>query len=93
VIRSAGDGIEIDVRVIPRAGTSALAGTRDGRLLIRLSAPPVEGAANAALIDFLSHLFSRPKRAVHIVSGERSRSKRVSIQGVTVEEARTLLNN
>jgi uncharacterized protein (TIGR00251 family) len=92
LIRETADGVEIDVRVIPRAATSALAGTRDGRLLIRLSAPPVEGAANTALVEFLSRLLDRPKRAVRIVSGERSRAKRVAVQGLTRAEATTLLH-
>jgi uncharacterized protein (TIGR00251 family) len=93
VIRPTAEGIEIDVRVIPRAGVSALAGHRDGRLLIRLSAPPVDGAANAALIEFLSQLLDRPKRAIRIVSGERSRSKRVAIHGMTLEDAKARLSN
>jgi uncharacterized protein (TIGR00251 family) len=93
VIRASTDGVEIDVRVIPRAGTSALAGTRDGRLLVRLSAPPVEGAANAALIELLATLLGRPKRAIRIVSGVRSRSKRISVQGLTVDEATARLRN
>jgi uncharacterized protein (TIGR00251 family) len=93
VIRASTDGVEIDVRVIPRAGTSALAGRRDGRLLIRLSAPPVEGAANAALIELLATLLGRPKRAIRIVSGARTRSKRISVQGLTVDEATARLRN
>jgi uncharacterized protein (TIGR00251 family) len=91
VIRQTADGIELDIRVIPRAGTSALAGVREGRLLVRLSAPPVEGAANEALIAFLSSLFHCPKRSIRIVSGERSRSKRVAIQGQTAAAAERLL--
>ena len=87
MIRETADGVEIDVRIIPRAGTTAISGTRDGRLLIRLLAPPVEGAANAALIAFLAQILDRPKRAVRIVSGERSRSKRVAVQGVTAADA------
>jgi uncharacterized protein (TIGR00251 family) len=87
VIRSTSDGVEIDVRVIPRAGTSGPAGTRDGRLLIRLSAAPVEGAANAALIELLSQLLDRPKRMIRIVSGEHSRSKCVVVTGLTLAEA------
>jgi uncharacterized protein (TIGR00251 family) len=72
----------LDVRVIPRAGKSGPAGIRDGALLVRLNAPPVEGAANAELIDVLARLFDIPKRNVTIVRGERSRVKRVRIDGV-----------
>lgn len=91
MIRETTAGVEIDVRVIPRAGKSGLAGEREGRVLIRLSAPPVEGAANDALIEFFAKLFDRPKRAVRIVSGGKSRAKRVAVDGVTSEHARRLL--
>jgi uncharacterized protein (TIGR00251 family) len=91
LIHSTAAGVEIDVRVIPRAGKSALAGERDGRLLVRLSAPPVEGAANQALIELLAQLLHRPRRDVRIVSGEKSRSKRVAVDGITTAEARQRL--
>ena len=92
MIHEVGDGIIIDVRVIPRAGKSGIAGTRDGALLVRLSAPPVEGAANAELIEVLAKTLGLPKRAVTLVSGERSRLKRVRVAGVTVEDARRKLS-
>jgi uncharacterized protein (TIGR00251 family) len=87
VIRSTDAGIEIEVRVIPRAGRSEVAGERDGRLLVRVSAPPVEGAANDALIDLFARLFHRPRRSVRIVAGEKSRAKRIAVDGVTEAEA------
>jgi len=73
----------LTVRVIPRASKPGLAGTRDGDLLIRLKAPPVEGAANAELIRVLSDLFDVPQRSIAIVSGAAARRKRVRIDGVT----------
>ena len=78
----------LDVKVIPRAGRTALAGTRDGSVLIRLAAAPADGAANAELIAFLSDLLDIPKRSIAIVSGEKSRQKRVRIDGVTAEAVR-----
>lgn len=87
MIRRTPAGIEIDVRVVPRAGRSGVDGVRDGRLLVRLSAPPVDGAANEALIELLARLLDCPKRAVRLVSGERSRSKRVAVDGVSTEAA------
>lgn len=75
----------LDVRVIPRASRPGLAGTRDGALLVRLSAPPVEGAANAELIQLLAKALDVPKRQVTIVAGERGRLKRVKLEGVTAE--------
>lgn len=83
MIHQTATGVEIEVRVIPRAGRSAVAGERDGRVLIRLSAPPVDGAANDALIEFLASLFDCAKRQIRIVSGEKSRSKRVAVTGVS----------
>jgi uncharacterized protein len=74
-------GCVISIRVIPRARRSELAGERDSSLLIRLAAPPVEGAANDALIAFLAEFLNVPKRAVTLVSGERAREKRVRIAG------------
>jgi uncharacterized protein len=70
---------DLDVRVIPRAGRSEIAGVRDGAILVRLAAAPVDGAANAELVDLLARTLRVPKRDITIVSGERSRSKRVRI--------------
>jgi uncharacterized protein len=75
--------VEITVRVIPRAKKTACAGFRDDALVIRVAAPPVEGAANAALVEFLSSTLDVPRRAVRILSGDRGRHKRVAIDGVT----------
>jgi uncharacterized protein (TIGR00251 family) len=78
----------LDVKVIPRAGRTALAGTRDGSVLIRLAAAPVDGAANDELIAFLSDLLDVSKRSITIISGEKSRQKRVRIDGVTEQAVR-----
>jgi uncharacterized protein (TIGR00251 family) len=74
---------ELVVRVIPRASKPGIAGTRDGALLVRLNAPPVEGAANTELIQVISDALGVPKRAISIVSGQRSRLKRLRVEGVT----------
>ena len=84
-------GIVIDVRVIPRAGRSGVAGVRDNAVLVRLNAPPVAGAANAELIEVLADALDVPKRAIAIVSGDRSRQKRVRIDGVTLAHAASRL--
>src|SRR5262245_52023830 len=54
-------GVRITVRVVPRAARAGIAGTRDGDLLVRLNAPPVEGAANAELIDVIANALGVPK--------------------------------
>jgi len=79
---------EVRVRVIPRARKTEAAGRRGELLVIRLAAPPVDGAANDALIEFLAATFHVSRRAVRIVSGERAREKRVAIDGVTDEQVR-----
>jgi uncharacterized protein (TIGR00251 family) len=56
-------------------------------LKLRLSAPPVEGKANEALIDYIAKRFDVPRRNVEIVSGERSREKRVAVRGSIVDPA------
>jgi uncharacterized protein (TIGR00251 family) len=70
------------VRVIPRAPRTIVDGERSGAILIRLAAPPVDGAANDALVAFLAQGLGVPRRQVVIVSGERSRDKRVEIAGL-----------
>jgi len=87
-----GDGVRLAVRVTPRAKRNALAGTiagADGRplLAIRLAAPPIDGAANKALLAFLADLFGLPKSAVAILSGETGRRKIVRLAGIDVESA------
>ena len=76
------DGITLEIRVIPRAGRTGVAGLRDGAILIRLAAAPVEGAANEELVALLARLLDLPKHKVAIVSGERSRAKRVRVSGM-----------
>ncbi len=80
-------GVEIRIKVIPRAGRTAVAGTREGALLVRLAAAPVDGAANDALIALLAETFDVPKRSVSLVSGERSKTKRVRVAGLNAAQA------
>ena len=84
-------GVRIAVRVIPRAGRSGIAGTRDGALLVRLNAAPVEGAANAELVDVMASVLGVPKRAVSIAAGEASRRKTLHVSGISVAEAQSKL--
>jgi uncharacterized protein (TIGR00251 family) len=79
----------IDVRVIPRASKSGIAGMRGDAVLVRLHAAPVDGAANAELIEVLADALGVPKRAVSIVAGERARQKRVRVEGVTLDFIRS----
>ncbi|HKW34931.1 MAG TPA: DUF167 domain-containing protein [Candidatus Acidoferrum sp.] len=79
------------VRVQPRASKDELAGEMEGALRVRLQAPAVENRANDALIEFLAELLKTPKAAVRILSGDRSRTKRIEIRGVTGQQIQALL--
>lgn len=85
--------VVLDIRVVPRAGRAGPAGTRGGAILIRLNAPPVDGAANAELVELLAGLLDVPRRQIAIVAGERSRQKRVRIDGIDEKTARELLES
>jgi uncharacterized protein (TIGR00251 family) len=78
---------DLDIKVTARAGRSGFAGLRDGALLVRLAAAPVDGAANDELITLLARSLKIPKRHITIVSGERSRSKRIRIAGLDRDQA------
>ena len=79
------------VRVKPRASREAIEGERDGALVVRLTAPRVEGEANEALVRLLAARLHVPKSAVKIVGGERNRLKRIAVRGVTGEEVKLLV--
>lgn len=80
------------VRVTPRARRNAIALEGD-TLRVWLTAPPVDGAANAALLALLAERLGIPKRAVTLVRGEAAREKVVAIEGVSVETLRQRLAN
>ena len=73
--------------MIPRAGRSGFAGLRGGALVVRLAAAPVDGAANAELIALLAKTLRIPSHDISLVSGERSRTKRIRIAGMDREQA------
>ena len=85
-VRQTAAGVRVEVRVIPRAPRNEIGGIRDGRLLVRVTAPPVDAAANTAVAALLAHTLGRPGRDVRIVSGQRSRNKTVEIAGVTMAD-------
>ena len=76
--------ITFRVRVLPRSSTSEIVGEHDGSLKIKLKSPPVDGAANEELIRFLANELSIPRARVTIVSGQSSRTKRISVQAFSV---------
>src|ERR1044072_4779820 len=80
-------GVTIRVYVAPRSSANKVAGAHNGALKIALTAPPVEGAANKALIEFLARLLGVPKGSIRLLSGETSRNKLVRIEGIDAQTA------
>jgi len=84
-------GAVLNLRIIPRANKNAIQGEHGDALKIRLCAPPVEGAANAALIEFLSETFSIPRARIQLLSGQTSRNKRVLLSGFSASAISSLI--
>ena len=91
--------MRITIRVIPRSGKNILAWEegnegnegQQGQLKARLTTPPVDGAANEALVTLLANRLHIPKRTIHIVRGATSRIKTIEIDGLTAGELRARL--
>jgi uncharacterized protein (TIGR00251 family) len=81
-IRETSEGVSFQVRVIPGASKNEVAGIQDGALKVKLTAPPVEGKANRACVEFLAGLLGVRRSALAITSGEKSRKKTVSVTGL-----------
>ncbi len=79
------DGL-LKVHVTPRGSRDQVSGWRDDVLCIKITAPPVEGAANAAVIKFVAKALGVKKGQVELVSGEKSREKTLKISGMETEE-------
>jgi uncharacterized protein (TIGR00251 family) len=79
-------GVTFAVRVVPRSSRNQIVGVEGGALKIKLTAPPVEGAANAELIEFVAKWLDVRRSAVSIVSGDKARNKLVRVSGVTREQ-------
>lgn len=85
-------GVRLETRVTPRASRNAIEGVRDGRLVVKVTAPPVDSAANAAVVEIVSKAVDVPKRDVTIVAGDQSRSKSLVLSGISAEEVRRRLS-
>lgn len=79
------------VRVLPRASRDGLGGLREGALVVRLTAPPVEGEANAALIELLARVLDVPRAAITLRHGARGREKTLHVAGIDAATARARL--
>ncbi len=88
--RRSAEGWLIAVHVQPGAKRSAAAGLHGGALKLRIAAPPVEGKANDALVEFIAGALGVPRRAVSVVKGASSREKKVLVTDASADPARLL---
>ena len=92
-VQATGAGVRVSVRVQPRASSNGVVGLHGDALKVRLTAPPVEGAANDALVELLASALGISKSAITIVAGASSRSKVVELAGITEDRVRSLVKN
>jgi hypothetical protein len=90
-LHQAEGGITIDLYIQPRASKNEITGMQGEELKVRLTSPPVEGAANKLCCEFFAKLLGVARGQIKLAAGERSRHKRLFIQGATVEEVRRVL--
>ena len=84
-------GVELRVHVTPRARRPSIGGTHGGALKVAVSAPPVDGAANDAVIEALAEALGIPKRSITLLRGASSREKTLRIEGVAADRVRALV--
>ncbi|MFO0697215.1 MAG: DUF167 domain-containing protein [Polyangiales bacterium] len=87
------NGVVFDVRAVPRASRDAIAGVMDGAIKLAITAPPVDGEANAAIVAFFAKALRVPKSDVRLVRGERSKQKSVEVRGRSAADVRGLLSS
>jgi len=85
------NGIVLDVYVQPKALKSRIVSIYDGALKVAITAPPVDGKANAAIITFIAKVLGIPKSAITISSGKQSRRKKLSIEKISRQEATVII--
>ena len=84
-------GVTFAIKVQPRARKNAITGTVGDALKLALTAPPVEGKANQAVIEFFADFFEIPRSSVSIASGETSRNKVIRVSGISAQHVRERL--
>jgi uncharacterized protein len=83
-VRETIQGLEFQLHVLPRAKRSELAGLHNGALKMRITAPPVDDAANRAIVEFFSRLLNIPKSSIQILAGAKSRDKKIQIKSLSL---------
>lgn len=93
MLKTTARGLQLAVRVTPRASRAAIAGEENGRLKVRLNAPPVEGRANDELLKLLARALGLKKSQLRLAAGLKSRDKTVLLTGIGEDEAAALLGH
>ncbi len=83
--------VEFQIRVVPRASKTEIAGEMDGAVKVRVSSPPVDGAANSELVRLFAKTLGVARSDVEIVSGLASKTKRIRVMGVTADAVQDAL--
>lgn len=86
MISESSAGIKISLYVIPNAPRSQIVGEYNSQLKIKIKAPPVDGKANQAIIEFFSELFEIPQKDLEILKGDKSKSKTLLVRGLSASE-------
>lgn len=87
-----GSSLLLRIFVQPRSSRNQFCGIHEGEIKLRLTSPPVEGAANESCREFVAKQLKVPKSAVVLISGETSRHKRLRIEGASTEQIKQLIN-
>ena len=90
-VKETATGVTFAIRVQPRARKNAIKGTAGDAIKLAVTAPPVEGKANQAVIEFFADFFAIPRSSVSIASGETSRNKVVRVSRISLQRVRELL--
>lgn len=90
-IKQTSDGVELSLRVVPGGHRNRVEGILGDFLKVRLTAPPVEGKANKALLALFADVFKASRQQIELIGGETSRNKRIRIRGATIAEVERLL--
>jgi hypothetical protein len=92
VVRAIDGGVAVDILVQPRASRSRIGPLHGDRLKVAVTAPPVEGAANQAVIELFARRLRLPRRAIEVIAGAGSRRKTIAIAGASAEAIERLID-
>lgn len=91
MVRETADGVILNIHVIPRSSTCGIAGVQAEALKLKITAPPVEGRANDECLRLLAATFGISRSRIVIISGHRSRNKKVAISGIRKRDIVSIL--